>query len=327
MSTSTRTPPARVSALRTLSIVLAFTAAVGLVFGTAGFTAMEADRGVAANVTNDESAYLGYEPVVDDREEIDEKEPTDIVEFRNQFGVNLTEFHVDVSAHDSDVSAELDDPPEILPKGNESTVEVTLHCDVEKEVPLELSVNGSGGDVSVSLNRTVTVVCVPEEPEVTGVTFNDAANAGVGTQSTVGGNSTGNDGNGNARVNTERGGGEVTAHVWLAPNPPNKRADDLTEVEFEGNLKFDASRKVRPQINQNPSASGVPGNWKIAAIEFPNQGVTYVHPGWDNGKYTSPKSGDGVEYGGTVDEDFLLNAVVEGGQVVDASNDGEESDD
>ncbi len=52
MSTTARTPSARVSALRALSVVLAFTAAVGLVFGTAGFTAMEADRGVDVNVTN-----------------------------------------------------------------------------------------------------------------------------------------------------------------------------------------------------------------------------------------------------------------------------------
>ena len=65
MSVSTRSPPVRVSALRTLSLVLALAAAVGLIFGTAGFTAMEADRGVTANITDDENAYLGYAPATD----------------------------------------------------------------------------------------------------------------------------------------------------------------------------------------------------------------------------------------------------------------------
>jgi len=86
MSAATRSPPARMRTLRTLSLVLAFTAAVGLIFGTAGFTALEADRGVAVNVTDDERAFLSYEPLTDD---VRHGEPAAVVEYRNQFGSDL----------------------------------------------------------------------------------------------------------------------------------------------------------------------------------------------------------------------------------------------
>ena len=335
MSATTRTPPARVSALRTLSLVLAFAAALGLIFGTAGFTAMEADRGLTANVTDDEHAYLSYEPVVETDAEVHDGESTPVVEYQNQFGVDLTEFRVDVSADDSDVTVAAVDAPETLPKGNEGEVAVTLHCDAETTVPLAFAVNGSGGGVSVSFERTHTVTCVAgtdgsSEPTVTGVTFNDGANADVETGRFDGNNGTdskadnasrnANSANSNARSRTDRSGGEVAAIAWLAPNPPSEDAAALTAVRFDGDRKLDASKKVRPQLNGHPAERS--DDWKIAAIEFPGQGVTYVHPGWEAGRHASPGSGDGVEYAGLVDEEFLLDASVEGGEVVtDGSGD------
>ncbi|WP_281194178.1 hypothetical protein [Halorubrum sp. F4] len=160
MSTSTRTPPARVSALRTLSIVLAFTAAVGLVFGTAGFSAMEADRGLAVNVTNDGDAYLGYESTAN---ETDSGESTAVVEYRNQFGNDLDEFDVDVSIVNSgntDASIESANTPDELEKGNASSVFVTLTCSTGADVELLFEADGSGGGTSVSLDRTHTVTCL-----------------------------------------------------------------------------------------------------------------------------------------------------------------------
>ncbi|MDB2294390.1 hypothetical protein PM085_19465, partial [Halorubrum ezzemoulense] len=84
-------PSTRVRPLRALSIALAFAAAAGLIFGTAGFTAMEADRGLAVNVTDDERAYLGYAPLAD---EVRDGELTAVVEYRNRCGSDLDDIDV-----------------------------------------------------------------------------------------------------------------------------------------------------------------------------------------------------------------------------------------
>jgi hypothetical protein len=170
MST-TRPPPARVSALRTLSIVLAFTAAVGLVFGTAGFSAMEADRGLAVNVTDDDEAYLGYEPLVPENERITENTSTRVVEYRNQFGVDLDTVVVDVSSANpgSGPTVETIDAPYRLDRGTADSVSVTLECSTEQEVELEFEATGSGSGASVSLDRTLNVTCVPESEKSSGM--------------------------------------------------------------------------------------------------------------------------------------------------------------
>lgn len=163
MSTTTRTP-VRASALRTLSVLLAFTAVVGLVLGTAGFSAMEADRGLAVNVTDDTSAYLGYEPVVDESAAIEAERPTAVVTYRNRFGDDLTAFDVDVSTDRPDVTVASVDAPETLPGGTERPVRVTLECEREAPVDLRFDADGNGGGVSVSLDRTHKVTCVPGAP-------------------------------------------------------------------------------------------------------------------------------------------------------------------
>jgi len=179
MSAATRSPPARMRTLRTLSLVLAFTAAVGLIFGTAGFTALEADRGVAVNVTDDERAFLGYEPLTDD---VRHGEPAAVVEYRNQFGSDLDEFDVSVSiADDGSTQAAIDsvETPSSIAEGTAANVTVTLRCPEREPVPLLFDADGNGGGVSVSLDRVHTVTCVPEAPEVTGVTVDDDANGNV----------------------------------------------------------------------------------------------------------------------------------------------------
>ncbi|RAW46312.1 hypothetical protein DQW50_04255 [Halorubrum sp. 48-1-W] len=166
MSTSTRTPSAQVSTLRTLSILLAFTAAVGLVFGTAGFSAMEADRGLTANVTDDGNAYLGYEPTAN---ETASGESTAVVEYRNQFGNDLDEFDVDVSIVNSgntDASIESTNTPDELGKVNASSVFVTLTCSTGADVELLFEANGNGGGVSVSLDRTHNVTCLSPDDQI-----------------------------------------------------------------------------------------------------------------------------------------------------------------
>ena len=182
-------------------------------------------------------------------------------------------------------------------KGSAAPVAVTLECSEQESVPLLFDADGSGGGVSVSLDRTHTVTCVPKGPTVTGVEFNDGANGNVTVQSAD---------------------GRVDAAVWIAENPPTDGVDELREVTtFGGDDRLDTAEKIRSQVDDTPS------NWKIAAVEFPGQGVTYVHPGWDAGDYENPSSGDGVAYEGAVDEEFLLNASVDGNEVVVESGDGD----
>lgn len=161
MSTTTRTPPARVSALRTLGIALAAAAALGLILGTVGFSAMTADRGFAVNVTSDESAYIGYEPLAD---EVHDGDSAPVVEYRNQFNGDLGEFDVTVSLVAPDgTETEIGstDTPESLLNGEHETVDITLSCPVEEEVDLLFEASGSGAGVSVSLDRVHAVTCVP----------------------------------------------------------------------------------------------------------------------------------------------------------------------
>jgi hypothetical protein len=289
MSTTTRTPPARVSVLRTLSLALAFAAAVGMVFGTAGFTAMEADRGLDVDVANDTGAYLGYDPVAD---EVHDGESVPVVEYRNQFGVDLGEFDVDVSIQSSgstDAAIESVNAPSSLGRGTAAPVNVTLSCPERETVHLRFEADGNGGGVSVSLDRVHEVTCVPKGPTVTGVEFNDAANGNVTAQSAE---------------------GRVDAIVWIAENPPTEEVDELTLVTtFDGSDRLDTSEKIRPQVDNTP------GSWKIVAIELPDRNVTFLHPGWNAGVYGTPSSADGVPYEGPVDEAFLLNASVEGNDV------------
>jgi len=152
----------RVSKLRVLSILLAFTAAVGLVFGTAGFTTMDADRGVDIKVAEDENAYLSYEPLVDVGKNISEEEPTEVVKYHNQFGVELDYLEIYVSATSAPgVTIQTFDAPEQLDPGSAGTVTVTLDCSTTQMVDLNFQVSGSGSGKTISLDRTLSVTCVP----------------------------------------------------------------------------------------------------------------------------------------------------------------------
>lgn len=157
MSTTARTPSARVSALRALSVVLAFTAAVGLVFGTAGFTAMEADRGVDVNVTDDENAYLGYNETVTQTSTSHNNTTTVTAtveaEYRNRLTEDLT-LTVTAEADGSSTEEPLD-----ISKGEAKSVEISRTCSPGEKIVFTFDATGSGSDVSVSLERRREVVC------------------------------------------------------------------------------------------------------------------------------------------------------------------------
>ncbi|MFC5279775.1 hypothetical protein ACFPM1_13555 [Halorubrum rubrum] len=154
MSTTTRTPPARVSALRTLSIVLAFAAAVGLVFGTAGFSAMEADRGLAVNVTDDESAYLGYEMTAETETANNSTTATAEAAYHNQFSGELTlDVTVEVDGQDRENASVT------LTQGEAERIGVTESCSSGETVHFTFVATGNGSGVNVSLERAHSVTC------------------------------------------------------------------------------------------------------------------------------------------------------------------------
>jgi hypothetical protein len=139
-----------VSALDTLSLVLAFTAAVGLIFGTAGFTAMEAGRGVDVNVVENEDAYLGYEATAESETVNNSTTATVEAECRNRFSDQLT----------LDVTVEVDgvdrrDVSVTLTQGEAERIEATEACSSGETVRFRFTVAGSGPGVEVSLERTI----------------------------------------------------------------------------------------------------------------------------------------------------------------------------
>ncbi|WP_143420739.1 hypothetical protein [Halorubrum ezzemoulense] len=149
-----------------MSILLAFTAAVGLVFGTAGFTTIDADRGVGVNITDDDNGYLGYEPLVNEGEDITAGQSTPVVEYHNQIGVNLDSLDVSVSrTSSSGPTIEASGAPSQLNRGSAGTVSVTLNCSTTQDIELKLEVTGSGSGTSITFDRTLEVTCVPNQEE------------------------------------------------------------------------------------------------------------------------------------------------------------------
>lgn len=58
-------------------------------------------------------------------------------------------------------------------------VAVTLECSHERTVDLLFEAGGSGGGVSLSVDRTRAVTCVPVEPTVTDTGPNESTRVGA----------------------------------------------------------------------------------------------------------------------------------------------------
>ena len=171
MSTHARSTTAEMSTLKTVSIVLAFTAAIGMVLGTAGFTAMNADRGIEVSVVDDESAYLAANQTTDT---VPSGTHTTVIELENRFGIDLDTVTVDdvrVAAENSNVTVEAFSGPkdhEGVEAGEAAPVTVTLSCTATESASVTLTfdvrASGDGVDLSTTYERDVT--CEPEtEPD------------------------------------------------------------------------------------------------------------------------------------------------------------------
>ena len=170
MSTHARSPTAELSTLKTISIVLAFTAAVGLTLGTAGFSAIDADRGISVSVVEDEEAYLGvetFDPLVDG-------ESTTMMEIENRFDAELDEIRVTTS---ESAVKEIDAPDEIG-IGQTVPVDVVVQCEERDQVDIEFDVTATTDGVTVDTTVTDTFECLTTGDRP-GVAFFGVGNAEV----------------------------------------------------------------------------------------------------------------------------------------------------
>ena len=156
MTAGARPPPARVSGLRTLSILLAFTAAVGLVFGTAGFTAIDGDRGVAVSVADDENAYVGFNTTTSTENATNDTIAVVEAEYQNQFS---QEIELDVTVETDDVIK--DSTFENVSTGGTVHIRAEEHCSggsVTFTFTATATATGDGSEIDLE-DRTRTVSC------------------------------------------------------------------------------------------------------------------------------------------------------------------------
>jgi hypothetical protein len=146
--------------LKLASIVLAAVASTGLVFGSVGFSAVAADRGVSVSVASDEHALVGYES---DRIEVEGTETRDLVTVKNRLGTDANVTNAEVSV-DSDVATveNVTQPP--VPVGQSANVSAEISCKADAEPTVTVSVTVVGEGVTAEIDgetshRTFTLDC------------------------------------------------------------------------------------------------------------------------------------------------------------------------
>jgi|GEM_PF-2179910 len=285
--------------LRAASLVLAFLAATSLVLGSFAFSAMSAERGVDVSVVPDGEAFVGYEEVSDGA--IHPGEETPIAIYTNRFMLDLGEFTVTVSVSNGDGDVELTgtEGPDSIEAGEAEPVNVTVDCAEAESFTLELDAEGSTAGVSVAFTREIDLTCVPKEPQIVGVTYNDAANAQFEFETDDGPGASGGEGDRSAE-----------AVIWQKPTPP-KEESDASDLEAQA-VDIDPNDPNLRNIlagGGNSSDDEDGEDWKVVAIEFPNQEVAFFHPGWDAGSFDNVETSEGVEV--ELDEELTAEDVID----------------
>lgn len=159
--------------------------------GTGAFSSVEAERGVAVNVVDDENAYVGlkqihrYPPVDGDDIRTAESaghEPNDVVRITNQFS-DLLDLSVTVDStggivDEADIGIDdaLEDGSE-LGIGGEAFV--SIECDDEGSGHVELRLDGEASGASVEASRRFELSCL--DVDFNGQSGNGNGNNGGGT--------------------------------------------------------------------------------------------------------------------------------------------------
>ncbi|SNR49927.1 hypothetical protein [Halorubrum vacuolatum] len=130
-----------------------------------------------------------------------------------------------------------------------------------------------------------------------GVTYNDAANANF--------DFTTDDSSGAASIQSKE---NAEAIVWQKPTPP-KEASSASDLEAEEAEINPNDRNLRNILADGPDDEEDKDSedWKVVAIEFPNQDVAFFHPGWDAGEFDDVRTSEGVKV--DLDADLTANDV------------------
>lgn len=146
------------SQLTRLSVAFAVLGILLLVAGTAGFSAMTADRGVDVSVVPDEEAYVGIEKVGDDASDGDR---IHLLTITNQFASGMEELRVRVTDGDDVIETETG-RPESTSVGVGEEADVTAECtNAKRSGTVELEITGEAGGATFDVTRTVAVDCGP----------------------------------------------------------------------------------------------------------------------------------------------------------------------
>lgn len=148
--------------LTRLSVAFAVLGVLLLVFGTAGFSAMSADRGVDVSVVDDDDAYVGIETVGDD---VYDGDRITLLTVTNQFATDVEGLDVEV-VDGSDAIGDETVKPEATSLGVGQRTDVTAECTMEdREGSVELEITGEAGGASFDIVREVEVDCSPTTGE------------------------------------------------------------------------------------------------------------------------------------------------------------------
>lgn len=150
---------------RRLALLLGTLALVGTAVSTGGFSVVSADRQVDVSTAPDSQAFLGVE-THDQTLRAGTNEDTPLVTLGNQFGVPLTDVEVTVAGSAPpptvvDTSAKPVDVPSSLGVGESGTVTASVVCGGSQSGVLTVDIYAAGRGVSVTMERTVRVDCLP----------------------------------------------------------------------------------------------------------------------------------------------------------------------
>jgi hypothetical protein len=234
--------------LKLASIVLAAVASTGLVFGSVGFSAVAADRGVSVSVASDEHALVGYQ--TEDVEVAGTANVT-LVTVENRLPSDAAVTNVTVATNDPNVSVSNPSTPAVS-LGAEETVQADVSCSVATttNVSVSVTVEGEGTTAAISgdtMTRTFQLTC-KTPGTIERASFNGAGNFGVDA--------------------TGVGTTEIT--YWTVEDD----SDDGNWTFAEHTLSaFDTSNKLQSQ-----TSGGQP---EVVAVYVPAFDTTYVHPNFD----------------------------------------------